>query len=137
MLGVSDTSPLNYLVLIKTEEVLPALYTAVLIPSQVLEELQRPKTPDHVRLWASQLPSWVHVQEGDVSRFPTLNYGEAAGLALAIDTHAEAMLVDDGEARFMPRAVGVVPIGTVAILGEAHRATLLDFDTTIFFCRMA
>ena len=96
MLVVSDTSPLNYLVLIRAEEILPALYASVLIPSQVLEELQRPRALEAVRLWPSHLPAWVDVRKADITRFPELNYGEAAALALAVQSHADALLVDDG-----------------------------------------
>ena len=97
----------------------------------MLEELQRPKTPEPVRRWASRLPNWVHVQVGDTSRFPILNYGEAAALALALETHADAFLADDAEARSMARVVGVKAIGTIGILADAHTASLLDFDTSI------
>ena len=38
---VSDTSPLNYLILIKQINLLPQLYSRVLIPGSVHEELKR------------------------------------------------------------------------------------------------
>ena len=40
MIDVSDTSPLNYLVLIEAVEVLPALFGRVVVPPAVIEELQ-------------------------------------------------------------------------------------------------
>jgi hypothetical protein len=45
MIVVADTSPLNYLVLIGEIELLAALYQKVLIPEEVLRELQRTGTP--------------------------------------------------------------------------------------------
>jgi predicted nucleic acid-binding protein len=45
MIVVSDTSPLNYLVLIGQIDVLPVLFTKVLIPDGVLSELVNPATP--------------------------------------------------------------------------------------------
>jgi len=45
MIVVSDTSPLNYLVLIGADHVLPALFGQVVAPPAVLAELQRTKTP--------------------------------------------------------------------------------------------
>jgi hypothetical protein len=49
MLVVSDTSPINYLVLIQQEILLPALYGRVVIPPAVYGELQRSQTPVEVR----------------------------------------------------------------------------------------
>ena len=42
MIVVSDTSPLNYLVLIEEVEVLPAVFGRVVVPPAVVEELQAP-----------------------------------------------------------------------------------------------
>lgn len=131
MLVVSDTTPLNYLILIGAQDVLPALYGSILVPTQVIEELTRPKTPPKVYAWASEPPAWLHVKDGDPSRFPRLDKGEAAALALAVETHADAVLADDGEARTTAKALGIVAIGTIGILAEAHRAGLLEFDTAI------
>lgn len=52
---VSNTSPLNYLVLIDQIELLPALYGRVLIPQSVAEELKAPETPEVVREWIATL----------------------------------------------------------------------------------
>ena len=41
---VADTSPLNYLVQINREHILPALYTRVFVPTAVLEEVRRQAT---------------------------------------------------------------------------------------------
>jgi len=49
MLGVSDTSPIDYLVLIQQEILLPALYGHVVIPPAVYGELQQSQTPAEVR----------------------------------------------------------------------------------------
>jgi predicted nucleic acid-binding protein len=58
MLVVSDTSPINDLVLIQQEILLPALYGRVVIPPAVYGELQRSHTPAEVRQWV------VHPQPG-------------------------------------------------------------------------
>jgi len=62
MIVVSDTSPLHYLTLIGQVQILPILYKKVLIPTQVVFELTRSKTPLAVRQWASDLPGWVEVR---------------------------------------------------------------------------
>ena len=55
MLVVADTSPLNYLVLMQQDTLLPTLYERVMIPPAVREELQRPRTPQAVRQWVEKL----------------------------------------------------------------------------------
>jgi predicted nucleic acid-binding protein len=45
MIVVSDTSPLNYLVLIGADQVLPSLFGQVLTPPEVLAEMQHAKAP--------------------------------------------------------------------------------------------
>jgi len=59
---VSDTSPLNYLILCGTEGILPRLFRQVVIPPTVFRELQQTNTPPLVRQWATVLPPWVVVQ---------------------------------------------------------------------------
>jgi len=54
---ISDTSPLRYLVLIGQADLLPALYTEVLIPEAVAEELNQPATPEPVRRWIVHRPA--------------------------------------------------------------------------------
>lgn len=51
MTVVSNTSPLNYLVLIDLQYVLPALFERVLIPEAVLRELRSSGAPQQVKNW--------------------------------------------------------------------------------------
>ena len=64
MIVVSDTTPLNYLVLIDAIHILPALYGSVAMPNAVHQELTAPGAPGAVRAWATRLPEWVSVQGG-------------------------------------------------------------------------
>ena len=59
---VSNTSPLNYLVLIGEIEILPALHHHVVIPVAVSEELHDPATPDAVRGWIEHPPGWLEIR---------------------------------------------------------------------------
>ena len=86
---VSDTTPLNYLVLIDAVEVLPRLYGRVLIPPAVQNELTQPKTPESVRLWLAKGPSWLYVVAPTSSLDATLSHldmGETQAIALALNT---------------------------------------------------
>ena len=62
MLVVADTSPINDLVLMQHDTILPVLYERVVIPPAVLADLQRPRTPAAVRTWVAHPPAWFEVQ---------------------------------------------------------------------------
>jgi predicted nucleic acid-binding protein len=59
---VSNTSPLNYLVLIKEIEILPAIHGRVTIPIAVADELRHPASPDAVRRWIAHPPGWLETR---------------------------------------------------------------------------
>lgn len=64
---VADSSPLNYLVLIKSIDLLHRLYGGIVGPEQVILELTDPAAPDEVRTWTRKLPSWVDVRSMPIS----------------------------------------------------------------------
>ena len=68
-MGVSDTFPLNYMVLTGQINVLPTLYRRVLIPQSVYKELGALEAPETVREWRADLPGWIEIQ----SEQPTLD----------------------------------------------------------------
>lgn len=83
---VSDTTPLNYLVLIEAAEILPRLYTRVLIPPAVREELNQPNTP----------ASWLEVVSPRLPPDPALSHldaGETQAIALVLEYQAELLLL--------------------------------------------
>ena len=61
MTVVSNTSPLNYLILIGHADILSKLYEAVEIPRAVFDELQDPRSPGLVRKWMKDPPTWLRV----------------------------------------------------------------------------
>jgi len=63
---VSDTSPLNYLVMSGEIEILHRLYDKVLIPSEVLAELEDSGTPSEVLQWVRARPDWIEVRRVDI-----------------------------------------------------------------------
>ena len=90
-----DTSPVNYLVLINEIDLLPQLFTTVVLPAAVLTELQHPRTPPPVASWARDLPPWVREvsPEGPVENVG-LGRGEAEAIAIATQVAADAVLID-------------------------------------------
>lgn len=59
--AVSNTSPVNYLLLIDEIGILPQLYGRVLVPLAVVNELGHFESPSIVRNWAMQPPAWIDV----------------------------------------------------------------------------
>ena len=57
MLVVTDTTPINYLVLIGYVDILPSLYSHVVIPQAVVGDLQHPRTPETVSYTHLTLPT--------------------------------------------------------------------------------
>jgi predicted nucleic acid-binding protein len=82
---IADSSPLNYLTLIDSVDVLYRFYGTVVVPQQVIAELNDPAAPPEVRRWASSLPDWIDVRAALVSDddMTHLDPGERAAIALA------------------------------------------------------
>ncbi|HYF36047.1 MAG TPA: hypothetical protein VD994_12205 [Prosthecobacter sp.] len=90
---ISDTSPINYLILIDEVEVLPQLFNKIVIPPAVLQELQHPRAPDPVRSWAQQPPPWVHQSSPrHLLTHLDLDVGETEAISLASE-EAGSLLV--------------------------------------------
>jgi hypothetical protein len=100
---VSDTTPLNYLVLIEAVEILPRLYGRVLIPPAVREELNQPNTPEQVRAWLARPPRWLELVNPTRALDPALSHldlGEVQAIALALERRADLLLLDERDGTF-------------------------------------
>lgn len=127
MIVVSNTSPLNYLVLIDGVYVLPALYHEIDVPGTVLLELLAEGSPEPVRAWAERLPSWI-IRRDPTTSGPSfgLHPGEAQAIALAVEIRAERILMDDRRGVRIARANGLAPIGVLGVLDAAAQIGLID-----------
>ena len=61
MVVVTDTSPLNYLILSEAIEILQELYVRICVPEAVIVELRSSNAPLLVQQWAASTPPWVEV----------------------------------------------------------------------------
>ena len=130
MIVISNTSPLNYLVLIEEIELLPKLFGQITIPQAVLHELRRPETPDAVREWANVAPSWLQVRAVSViDPMINLGTGETEAISLANELHADLVLLDDRKARNLALARGLSVVGTLNILEAAAVRELADLPS--------
>ncbi len=134
MIIISDTSPINYLVLTGDIGILETLFKRVLIPQAVFGEMQHPKTPQPVKDWLDNPPSWLEVkQAADPFFTPSkrLGHGEREAIALAIELSADAILIDDRDGTQEARKNGLIALGTVNILERAAEKNLLDLPEAI------
>jgi len=134
MLVVTDTTPINYLVLIGHVDILPSLYGHVVIPQAVVGDLQHPRTPEIVREWIAAPPSWCTIQRPHGAPDSTLLYlgdGEREALMLFQELGADAVLTDDSEAYEEAQRRGIPVLRTLGILEEASLRGLLDLPTAL------
>lgn len=132
MIIVSDTSPLNYLILIQADHLLPALFGEVIAPPSVIEELARIQSPPRVREWANSPPNWLQIRK-PLSVESTLNLGkgELEAIALALEMKADRVLLDDAKARQLAISRGLRVAGILAVLAESSERGLIDFRRAI------
>ena len=134
LIVIADTTPLNYLVLIGHADVLVQLYDTVLIPSAVLEELQRSRSPEPVRSWIAARPAWLEVRTVQTSLTADLEYlgaGEREAIFLAEETGANWLIMDDYEGRKEAVRRHLPVIGTLRVLDEAADRALIDLPEAI------
>lgn len=132
MIVVCDTSPVNYLVLIDEIDLLPQLFTTVVLPAAVLAELQHPRTPPRVASWAHELPPWVRVISPEVPVEDVgLGRGEAEAIAIATQIAADTVLIDERKATVVARDRGLVVTGTLGVLVLAADSKLVDLEASI------
>jgi predicted nucleic acid-binding protein len=132
MIVVADTGPINYLILCGYIDLLDRLYGSLVIPGAVQRELLHAKAPNAVRQWASNLPSWVAVRVSQGSRqFAELGFGEREALALALETGADFLLMDETRARTLALKEGVAVKGTLGVLEEASAKRWIDLPQAI------
>lgn len=133
MTVVSNTSPLNYLVLIDHQEILPALFGHVLIPEAVWHELRSPAAPQPVKAFLETWPSWLERRiVSQVSQdLQQLDPGEQEAIALAQSVGASLVLLDEKKGRQVARDLGFVVTGTLGVLDLAARRGLVDLTDAL------
>lgn len=140
MIVISDTTPLNYLILIGEEGVLSQIFGQVHVTPAVLMEMKRSKAPDPVRLWAETPPPWITIRAParilNTLR-PRLHEGEIHTISLAEEIRiveqlkVDWVIIDDWDARLQAKAMGIPLLGTLNILEEAAVRELLDIDKSV------
>src|SRR5881394_1807529 len=123
---ISDASPLVHLGAIGRFELLKQLYPVLLIPPAVWTEVTvaGQGRPGAAELTSAVQAGWITLQTPAATTLARaelsgLDQGEAEALALALDTSAECVLLDELRGRAVARILGVRAIGTLGVLIEA------------------
>lgn len=129
MIIISDTSPINYLVLIGEIDLLSKLFGSVIIPQAVLDELQRTGTPQAVLSWISQSPDWLEIKTASqIDQSISLGAGEQEAISLAEEINADLVLIDDRKARLLAIERGLNVAGTINILESGAKRNLVNLE---------
>ncbi|HEY3856043.1 MAG TPA: DUF3368 domain-containing protein [Verrucomicrobiae bacterium] len=129
---VSDTSPINYLVLCKAIHVLPTLYDRIIVPPSVHAELSNSDAPSIVREWAAKPPTWLTIKSPiHIDQSLPLDPGESEAICLAQEIHADALIVDESAARQHARERGLRVTGTIGVLELAASKNLLRLSEAL------
>src|SRR6267142_273758 len=130
---IADSSPLNYLTLIGSVDVLHRLYGTVIVPQQVIAELIDPAAPEDVRKWASDLPKWIDLRQTVVSDddMTHLDLGERAAIVLAQSQPGALLLIDETAGRIEASRRGIRNTGTLGVLRAAALKSYIDLPTAL------
>jgi predicted nucleic acid-binding protein len=128
---ISNTTPVNYLVLIDQIDVLRHLYARVMIPQAVFRELQDEGTPEKVKEWVTSHPEWLEVRMVSAPLDPVLAFldvGEREAISLASELQADALIIDEPDGREAAQRQGLRVIGTLRVLYDVAEAGLCELE---------
>jgi predicted nucleic acid-binding protein len=128
MIVVADSSPLNYLIQIQHDSLLPELYSRVFVPTAVIEELRHPRAPVAIASWLQSIPAWLEIRAvaPRVGGLEELDPGEREAIFLAEEMRATLLLIDEKQGRLEARHRSISTIGTLGVLLAASKKGLAD-----------
>jgi predicted nucleic acid-binding protein len=131
---VADTSPICYLLLIGSSELLPSLFQRIFIPEAVARELAHADAAPVLRHWIASPPAWLQIRavpENLSSPQDRLHPGEREALALAELIAADLILLDERKARQVAVERGLSVTGLLGILLHAAERGLLSLPEAL------
>ena len=133
MIVVSDTSPLNYLILIELHDILPKLFDRILIPAAVHRELTSADAPDPIKRFLVEAPVWLEVRPSPEidATLRQLDSGEREVIALALSTKPDAVLLDERKGRQAARERGLRVSGTLGVIRRAADQGLITLTDAL------
>jgi uncharacterized protein len=119
-LWVTDTSPLIFLAKLDRLDLLRKGAEQVLAPPAVLREIVEQDDEATIQIEEARR-TWLQVRPVKDLRLSTvlkreLGDGEAEAIALALETNAARIVLDDLDARRLANQLGLKPVGTLGLL---------------------
>lgn len=134
MIVISDTSPINYLILIGEINLLEKLYQEIIIPPIVFEELTADASPEEVKIWLKNKPVWLLIKKPATLISPIffgLDAGETEAIQLAKELKADLLIIDEKQGRKIAREQGLKIVGIIGVLVSAIEKNLINAEETI------
>jgi predicted nucleic acid-binding protein len=133
MIVVSDTSPINYLLLIDQIDLFPRLFRQIIIPDVVRGEMLDADAPAILQQWIANPPSWLIIEAVQTidETLNILDPGEQAAITLAQTLPADLLIIDERLGRRIASERGIPIIGTLGILDDASSRGLIELSDTI------
>ena len=133
MIVVSDTSPINYFILIDLQDLLPKLFDRILIPLAVHRELQSDAAPDPIKRFLAGATDWLEVRPSPEIEpgLLHLDSGEREVIALALSAGADLALLDERKGRRAARPRGVRVSGTLGVIRLAADQGLISLTDAL------
>ncbi len=120
MIIVSDTSVITNLLQIGKIEILPAIFGKILVPVAVWDELAilEPQRRALLRF------DWLEIKQAKDRQqvtllCETLDLGESEAIVLAIEIHADYLLMDERKGREKAKNLGIQVTGLLGVLFQA------------------
>ncbi len=127
---VSDTTAITHLSKINALIILRQLYNEILIPEEVYNELCQGKKSQPGALHVINTP-WIKVipiiNRAIAAKLQQrLHLGESEAIALAIETNADVLIIDEFAGRMVAKNLVNKIIGTVGVLLEAKKSGIIN-----------
>lgn len=129
MVIISDTSPITNLLAIEHIHLLPALYSRIIIPEGVREELLRVESRKE-KIQGFLSVGWLEVRA--ISNFQLyedllthLDKGESQAITLGVELKADLLLMDETKGRVFAKNYGLPVTGLLGMLIEAKSRSFI------------
>ena len=129
MIVVTNTSPLLNLACIGRQSVLESLFDVAQVPSEVSIEIQRLRA-SNPRFVGVLVPAFARVKSLQNMTLATalgldLDPGEAEAIALAVELHADLLLIDEHRGRTVAKRLSTSCQGLLGALKLAKRRAVV------------
>lgn len=123
-----DTSPLLYFYRIDQLTLLSRQFDRVIVPEAVVSELTRGEVQGVSVPDLTDYP-WIEIQQIELrsvsEAVDSLGAGEREVILLALDGHADWVILDDLNARHQAEICGLRVVGTVGLLASAKQKNMI------------